>query len=155
MCDQKEMPRYKCHKVVRAAKIVGVISRNDVGGWTLKLEGRRPAVTVTDAWYAKHAPLVGGYYVVYKGGYESFSPADAFEEGYTLVGESYQDRVVQEKKELDERVGRLVAFGQGVGYAGLPLEEQDRLTRQLLVMEDYSTILGERIEAFSDDENKL
>ena len=62
----------------------------------------------------------------------------------------YQDRVIQEKKELDERLGKLDLFCQGVEYAGLPLEEQDRLTRQLLVMEDYSTILGARIKAFSD-----
>ena len=33
----------------------------------------------------KHQPTVGGYYVVYKDGYKSFSPADAFESGYTRV----------------------------------------------------------------------
>ena len=30
----------------------------------------------------KHSPQVGGYYVVYKDGYKSYSPAQAFEEGY-------------------------------------------------------------------------
>jgi hypothetical protein len=33
----------------------------------------------------KHKPEVGGYYVVYKEGYKSFSPAGAFEEGYALI----------------------------------------------------------------------
>ena len=34
----------------------------------------------------RHQPQVGGYYVVYApDGYASFSPADVFEEGYTLV----------------------------------------------------------------------
>jgi len=33
----------------------------------------------------KHKPEVGGYYVVYADGYKSFSPAQAFEEGYTRV----------------------------------------------------------------------
>ena len=30
-------------------------------------------------------PEVGGYYVVHKDGYKSFSPANAFEEGYTRI----------------------------------------------------------------------
>ncbi len=33
----------------------------------------------------KHEPQAGGYYVVYQDGYKSWSPADAFEEGYTLI----------------------------------------------------------------------
>lgn len=33
----------------------------------------------------KHKPEVGGYYVVYEDGYKSFSPAKAFEEGYTRL----------------------------------------------------------------------
>ncbi len=39
-----------------------------------------------DATYVRrHQPKVGGYYVVYKDGYKSFSPAQAFEEGYSRV----------------------------------------------------------------------
>lgn len=38
-----------------------------------------------DATYLKkHSPQIGGYYVVYTDGYKSYSPAKAFEEGYTL-----------------------------------------------------------------------
>jgi hypothetical protein len=33
----------------------------------------------------KHKPEVGGYYVVYKDGYRSFSPAEAFETGYEKI----------------------------------------------------------------------
>ena len=33
----------------------------------------------------KHKPQVGGYYVVYKDGYKSFSPAEAFETGYEKI----------------------------------------------------------------------
>lgn len=40
---------------------------------------------VDEAFMAKHKPEVGGYYVVYDDGYKSFSPAKAFEEGYTLI----------------------------------------------------------------------
>lgn len=40
---------------------------------------------VDRAYLNTHKPEVGGYYVVYRDGYQSFSPAKAFEEGYTLV----------------------------------------------------------------------
>jgi hypothetical protein len=44
-----------------------------------------PSFAVDAAYLAKHKPVVGGYYVVYADGYESFSPAQAFEEGYTRI----------------------------------------------------------------------
>jgi hypothetical protein len=40
---------------------------------------------IDGAYLRKHNPKPGGYYVVYKDGYKSFSPADAFEGGYTRV----------------------------------------------------------------------
>jgi hypothetical protein len=43
------------------------------------------AFPVSRSYVVKHNPKVGGYYVVYKDGYESFSPADAFEDGYTAA----------------------------------------------------------------------
>jgi hypothetical protein len=33
----------------------------------------------------KHNPQVGGYYVMYKDGYQSWSPASEFEDGYTRI----------------------------------------------------------------------
>jgi hypothetical protein len=33
----------------------------------------------------KHKPQAGGYYVLYEGGYKSWSPADVFEAGNTLI----------------------------------------------------------------------
>jgi hypothetical protein len=44
------------------------------------------AFPVDAEYVAKHKPQAGGYYVVYADGYKSWSPAAAFEEGYTLVG---------------------------------------------------------------------
>ncbi len=32
-----------------------------------------------------NGPIVGGYWVKYADGYQSFSPQDAFEEGYTRI----------------------------------------------------------------------
>jgi hypothetical protein len=40
---------------------------------------------VSDAFIQKHNPQPGGYFVVYADGYQSYSPAKAFEEGYKLV----------------------------------------------------------------------
>jgi len=40
---------------------------------------------VDGQYLRQHRPEVGGYYVVYKDGYKSYSPAKAFEEGYTRL----------------------------------------------------------------------
>lgn len=45
-------------------------------------EGFAP-FAVGEEYMDKHNPQVGGYYVVYADGYKSWSPAQAFEEGYT------------------------------------------------------------------------
>jgi hypothetical protein len=86
-----EMPRYKCHKEVWALKIADVIDPTKPGN---ESDGSR-LLTVADKGFdtirvpadyvRKHNPQPGGYYVVYKDGYKSFSPADVFEDGYTKV----------------------------------------------------------------------
>jgi hypothetical protein len=60
----------------------------------------------------------------------------------------HQQRVVQEKKELDEKLAKLDEFGRTDFYKTLPADEQGRLNRQHSMMEEYSRILGERIAAF-------
>lgn len=81
-----EMPRYKCHKEVWALKIAVVIPDEEGGGAAIAPveEGYGP-VFVSAEYVEKHKPQAGGYYVVYKDGYKSFSPAKAFEDGYALV----------------------------------------------------------------------
>jgi hypothetical protein len=84
-----QMPLYHCHKDVWALKIVDVIDPTQNGN---ESDGSR-ILTFADKGYAskrvphdyvrKHDPKPGGYYVVYKDGYASFSPAQAFEEGYS------------------------------------------------------------------------
>jgi hypothetical protein len=92
-----EMPRYKCHKEVWALKIAQVIrvqfrqmmmdSRKAVSRCCVIVpEDQRYARFCVDrAYVEKHKPEAGGYYVVYDDGYKSFSPAAAFEEGYTRL----------------------------------------------------------------------
>ena len=81
-----EMPKYVCHKEVCAFKIKSI--DYDSGGpnnatITPEEDGYVP-FEVDAAYMEKHKPIVGGYYVVYKDGYKSFSPAKAFEDGYNL-----------------------------------------------------------------------
>jgi hypothetical protein len=85
MSVEREMPRYKCHKEVWALKIAGIKHRNDHGADIVPENENYAEITVDGDYVAKHKPHVGGYYVVYKDGYKSFSPAEAFESGYTLV----------------------------------------------------------------------
>lgn len=75
-----EMPQYKCHKEVWALKIAKV-----TGKLLTFVEQGFVGITVSDEYLAKHKPVAGGYYVVYKDGYKSFSPAEAFESGYTRI----------------------------------------------------------------------
>ena len=61
----------------------------------------------------------------------------------------HQQRVVDEKAELDDKIVKLDYFTQtSPHWAGLPQEEKDRLTEQLAVMQKYSDILAARIAAF-------
>ena len=86
-----EMPKYRCHKEVWALKIKSIrpsdpeIAYPD-GSYVLAPEDSRYGdVKVLPAFINKHSPEPGGYYVVYADGYASYSPAKAFEEGYTLI----------------------------------------------------------------------
>lgn len=75
-----EMPRYQCHKEVWALQIASVLEDGLVF-----VNDRYAPSKIGAEWIAKHQPVAGGYLVVYKDGYQSFSPKEAFEEGYTLI----------------------------------------------------------------------
>lgn len=84
----KELPKYKSHKVVWALKIKNIDVQSDMGGALIHPEDMTyQPFGVSQAYLDKHEPKVGGYYVVYEDGYQSWSPGDAFENGYTLVEE--------------------------------------------------------------------
>jgi hypothetical protein len=89
--NQREMPKYKCHKKVWALKI-GKIEKakqenreTDGSAIITPVEEGYAPFRVEHDYLRKHNPQVGGYYVVYKDGYKSYSPAQAFEKGYTLI----------------------------------------------------------------------
>lgn len=89
-----EMPRYR-YKEVHALKIKSVNLLFKAGAIAMLDEGAGAIITPEDSGFApfyvdheyvsKHKPEAGGYYVVYADGYKSFSPAKAFEDGYTLI----------------------------------------------------------------------
>ena len=90
-----EMPRYKCHKEVWALKIKAIEFDSDKAREEQRETDGSATITPAEDGYApfkvdanymhKHKPEVGGYYVVYADGYKSFSPAKAFEDGYSPV----------------------------------------------------------------------
>lgn len=86
------MKQYKSHKVVEAAKIA------EVGDRGLILVGEHP-IYPSAGYFEKHKPQAGGYFVRYPDGYESFSPAEAFESGYTDLAaaeEQLEAQIAQE-----------------------------------------------------------
>lgn len=82
---QIEMPKYNCHKQVWALKIAEIqpVDEGEGGAVIVPAEDGYASLRVTGEYMKKHKPTEGGYYVVYKDGYKSFSPAEAFEGWYS------------------------------------------------------------------------
>lgn len=66
---------YQCHKKVLAAKITEILPHG--------LGFEHGEIEVPEGWLQRFNPAIGGYFVQYEDGYSSYSPAKAFEEGYT------------------------------------------------------------------------
>lgn len=87
------LPRWKSHKVVEAFKIREIRRKTYIPtlGEIFSLLGGDDSdpvsVDVLLEYISKHSPKPGGYYVRYEDGYKSFSPAAAFESGYTRIPE--------------------------------------------------------------------
>lgn len=60
----------------------------------------------------------------------------------------HEQRVIDEKAELDAKLEKLVPFLSSDTCHGLPFDERSRLKRQAEIMADYSAILGARIAEF-------
>lgn len=64
--------------------------------------------------------------------------------------EPHQQRVVNEKAELDDKISKLDEFiSSSQIYPNLEMKEKMNLTLQLLYMQSYSRVLGDRIEDFT------
>lgn len=82
----KMLPMYKSHKIVHALKIHNIDLDLETGAAVITPEEPEYGPFPVDAEYmGKHKPRIGGYYVVYEDGYKSWSPAEAFENGYIKI----------------------------------------------------------------------
>lgn len=85
MDDERALPTYQSHKKVQAV-LIGAIQTNDDGSaMIVPQETEFNPFPVDKAYVDKHQPQVGGYFVKYDDGYQSWSPAAAFEAGYTRL----------------------------------------------------------------------
>jgi len=92
---QREMPRYKCHKIVHALLIQAIVFDSDLARAAGRETDGTARITPAEEGFApfkvgadylrRHKPEVGGYYVVYEDGYISYSPAEPFESGYSAM----------------------------------------------------------------------
>lgn len=60
----------------------------------------------------------------------------------------HQQRVVDEKRELDDKIQKLTAFFNTEIYRGLRSAEKRLLSNQLMHMNGYSEVLADRISLF-------
>lgn len=88
-----------------------------------------------------------GYYVLYPDGYNSWSPKEVFENAYK-PSETFRDRLIIERDELNEKLRNLIKFLDDVNKAEAPsLEGRDieLMNFQRKMMQNYLDILNERI----------
>jgi hypothetical protein len=117
------MNRYQSHKIVEAAKITSLEIRGDAKELTLEgepetylLEGAvLERISMASAQSVANGRIVDGWLVIYPDGYVSWSPAEAFEDGYGVVQPSSGQSKIAGYRQLNE--GEVVAINdvKGVG----------------------------------------
>lgn len=138
---------YRCHKTVRAAKIVAA---NPTQGYLDLLEGdRQYRHEVPFSYFNRHRIEVGGYFVVYEDGYESFSPAKAFEEGYSIISASVLNNfgVAIEALKQGKRVARAGWNGKGMYLWLLPAATIDAAWCREAHLKEVAEANGGQIDA--------
>lgn len=64
--------------------------------------------------------------------------------------EAWQERVIAEKRELDEKIARLSEFiASNPTFDALPMQDKGLMNSQLLAMRSYSVALDFRIKRFN------
>jgi len=63
--------------------------------------------------------------------------------------QDWQQRVIDEKIEIDARREKLGEFKNTKQFTMLPWQEQERMNTQAHLMTTYSAVLGERIANFT------
>lgn len=147
----KEMPRYQCLKIVHALKIKNIVAEATGTPKIFFEEEEYEPISPELDWFTRHKPEVGGYYVVYEDGYKSWSPAEAFENGYhkqyfplIMQTKNYQNllsvkvfpenRIIFKNKEID-----VFEFSK-------ILESYDKKDETIKVLLESCEILQKRLE---------
>ncbi|MCK4793058.1 MAG: hypothetical protein KAV87_55525, partial [Desulfobacteraceae bacterium] len=98
----------------------------------------------TDDWFEKHKPERGGYLVLYRDGYISYSPAEAFEDGNNRV--SMNDKELKTSYDImalcASRGMTLAEVDNTMQHVHLRLQEQERVSRaavELKSVEDFKS----------------
>lgn len=108
----KQLPAYKSHKTVWALKIRAIVP-NPEGGFTITPNNPNfDPFTVSNDYWTKHNPHPGGYWVLYQDGYQSFSPAKAFEDGNTLVDLREKPAMAESKEETHFLQPKITGYRQ-------------------------------------------
>ena len=165
------LPHWKCHKVVQAGRI-SLMARDEPNGMLMvHAEPSNMPFAVPLDFLRRHNPEIGGYFTVYEDGYISYSPAAAFEAGYSLIIDKdsnrtvltqnadgteslyvdmppHQLRVMEELTDLALKLQNLTAFFDTETYRTLDVDERGRLKEQSVFMQEYQRVLMERIAAF-------
>jgi hypothetical protein len=85
--DRVMLPEWRSHKIVEADRIASIETGDVVGPWDSGLRWHLAGggvIVVSNGLVARGKPVVGDYFVRYdKGQYESWSPAQPFEDGYS------------------------------------------------------------------------
>ncbi|HET6220192.1 MAG TPA: hypothetical protein VFE27_24400 [Acidobacteriaceae bacterium] len=134
--------RWKCHKIVRAAKILEVKLSPSVmdpaemqyAMLALEAKGTPIFIGVNAGWLERFDPKAGGYLVVYEDGYQSFSSAKAFEDGYALLMPDEAITVNFKKVILtpDGQMKQLEVAQHPEGYVALTKEQATSLAREIM-----------------------
>lgn len=95
-----------------------------------------------------------GYHVKYKDGYESWTPAEPFEEAYQC-SETYIDRMLIEATDLNLKAAKLGNFIDSEKHEWLSTQKKNLLQAQYAAMVSYSTILSERIRVEQEEQRKM
>lgn len=103
-----ELPKYRSHKIVGAAKIIAARTLEQVTMWEVELSTGQSEYLPFER-VPKGTDPVGGYFVRYQDRYASWSPREAFEGGYTLL-EDRQFKVLDPGYRYELTTGQILQF---------------------------------------------
>lgn len=92
-----------------------------------------------------------GYGVIYEDGYQSWSPKEAFEAGYEIIGHTehlqpFHERLLAEGTLLANNLGRLIDYLESGKTRELSVQHQNLLKLQQIQMISLLATLTERAE---------